>query len=92
MSRAFWVAVGAVGGIIAYRRGTQAADRARELGPVGTAQATAEATSRLAGRTAHGLGRLSDIRDRRAGRLVIGSAEVVESEDGSGDPVRGRAG
>jgi hypothetical protein len=68
MSRVFWVAVGAVGGIVAYRKGTQAAARAKELGPLGTAQVAAQATSRLAGRTAHGLGRLNDIKARREGR------------------------
>lgn len=69
--------VGAVGGVAAYRKSVQAAARARELGPLGTAQAAASATSRLAGRTAHGLGRLQDARARREGRLVIGSAEDV---------------
>jgi hypothetical protein len=80
MSRVFWVAVGAVGGIVAYRKGTQAAARAKELGPLGTAQVAAQATSRLAGRTAHGLGRLNDIKARREGRLVIGSADELAVE------------
>jgi hypothetical protein len=77
MSRAFWMAVGAVGGIVAYRKGIEAAARARELGPLGTAQVAASATGRLATRTAHGLGRLNDLKARREGRLVIGSAEEV---------------
>lgn len=77
MSRVFWVAVGAVGGVVAYRKGTQAVARARELGPLGTAQVAAQATSTLASRTAHGLGRLKDLQARREGRLVIGSAEEV---------------
>jgi hypothetical protein len=80
MSRAFWMAVGAVGGIVAYRKGVEAAARARELGPLGTAQVAAAATGRLATRTAHGLGRLNDLKARREGRLVIGSAEEVPSE------------
>lgn len=75
MSRMFWVVVGAAGGIVAYRRGTRAAARAKELGPLGTAQVAAAATSRLAGRTANGLGHLSDLKARREGRLVVGSAE-----------------
>ena len=75
MSRVFWMAVGAVGGVVAYRKGTQAMEQARELGPLGSARAVASATSRLAGRTAHGLSRLENVRDRRAGRLVIGSVE-----------------
>lgn len=80
MSRVFWVAVGALGGIVAYRKGTQAAARAKELGPLGTAQVAAQATSRFAGRTAHGLGRLNDIKARREGRLVIGSADELAVE------------
>jgi hypothetical protein len=77
MSRVFWMVVGAAGGVVAYRRGTQAVARARELGPLGSAAVAAQATSRLAGRTAHGLGRLQSIKDQRDGRLVIGSAEEV---------------
>ena len=77
MSRVFWMVVGAAGGVVAYRRGTQAVARARELGPLGTAAVAAQATSRLAGRTAHGLGRLQSIKDQRDGRLVIGSAQDV---------------
>ena len=80
MSRVFWMAVGAVGGIVAYRKGTQAATRARELGPIGSAQVAAQATSRLAGRTAHGLGRLNDLKARRDGRLVLGSAEELPTD------------
>ncbi len=77
MSRVFWMVVGAAGGVVAYRKGTQAAHRAKELGPLGTAQVAAQATSRLAGRTAQGLGRLNDIKAQREGRLVIGRAEEV---------------
>jgi hypothetical protein len=80
MSRVFWMAVGAVGGIVAYRKGTQAATRAKELGPIGSAQVAAQATSRLAGRTAHGLGRLNDLKARREGRLVLGSAEELPAD------------
>ena len=83
MSRSFWVAVGAAGGIVAYRRGTRAVERARELGPLGSAQLAAQTTSNLAGKTANGIGRLQDARARRAGRLVLGSAEAV-GDDQSG--------
>ena len=79
MSRTFWVVVGAVGGVFAYRKGTQAASRARELGPLGSAQVAAQATSRLAGRTAHGLGRLQDVKARREGKLLNGATEEIES-------------
>jgi hypothetical protein len=77
MSRTFWMVVGAVGGVVAYRKGTQAAARARELGPLGSAQVAAQATSKLAGRTASGLGRLQDAKARREGRLLTGTAQEV---------------
>ena len=81
MSRTFWLAVGAVGGIVVYRRTTRAAARAKELGALGTAQVAAQSTSLLASRTANGLGRLNDLKARRQGRLVIGSAEEVGSPE-----------
>jgi hypothetical protein len=72
--------VGAVGGVVAYRKGTQAAHRAKELGPMGSAQVAAAATSRLAGRTANGLGRLQEIKARREGRLLTGQVQEVAVE------------
>ncbi len=87
MSRVFWMAVGAVGGVMAYRKGTQAVARARELGPLGTAQVAAQATSSLAGRTANGLGRLKDLQARRQGRLVVGSAQEVSAPAAAQHPV-----
>lgn len=69
--------VGAVGGVVAYRKGTQAAVRAKELGPLGSAQVAAQTTSKLAGKTANGLGRLADVKARREGRLLTGTAEEV---------------
>ncbi len=86
MSRTFWMAVGAVGGIVAYRRVTRAVERARELGPLGTAQVAAQATSTVAGHAAHGLGRLKDMSDRRAGRLVVGSAHGPTAEPAAASP------
>jgi hypothetical protein len=77
MSRTFWMVVGAVGGVVAYRKGTQAAARAKELGPLGSAQVAAQTTSKLAGRTASGLGRLQDAKARREGRLLTGTAQEV---------------
>ena len=71
--------VGAVGGVVAYRKGTQAAARAKELGPLGSAQVAAQTTSKLAGRTANGLGRLADAKARREGRLLTGTAQEVTS-------------
>ena len=75
MSRTFWMVVGAVGGVVAYRKGTRAASRAKELGPMGSAQVAASATSKLAGRTANGLGRLQEIKARREGRLLDGAVQ-----------------
>jgi hypothetical protein len=79
MSRVFWMAVGAVGGVAAYRKGTRAVQQARALGPLGSAQVAAAATSRAAARTANGLGRLADIKAQREGRLVIGTAQEVSA-------------
>jgi hypothetical protein len=72
--------VGAVGGVVAYRKGTQAAHRAKELGPMGSAQVAAAATSRLAGRAANGLGRLQEIKARREGRLLTGQVQEAAVE------------
>lgn len=80
MSRTFWMAVGAAGGIVAYRKGAQVVSRARELGPVGSAQVAARAASELAGRTADGLGRVRDWQARRDGRLVIGSVDAPAAQ------------
>lgn len=44
MSRLFWIAVGAAGGILVYRRGQQVAADARERGVVLTAQQVALST------------------------------------------------
>lgn len=48
VSRTFWVAVGAIGGIYAYRRGQRALDDARERGLVGNVQVAAEAAASVA--------------------------------------------
>jgi hypothetical protein len=86
MNRTFWMAVGAVGGITAYRKGVQVTNRARELGPLGSAQAIAAGTSRAANRTANGLGRLVEARERRAGRLLSATAQDV-SELAAAEPI-----
>ena len=86
MSRTFWVVVGAVGGVTAYRKGTRVAARAKELGPMGSAQVAATATSKIAGRTAAGLGRLQDRKAHRDGRMVTGSIEAGGVDAGSVEP------
>ena len=48
MSRTIWIAVGAVGGIYAYRRGQRAVDEARERGLVGNAQYAASTAASVA--------------------------------------------
>ena len=80
MSRTFWLLVGAVGGVVAYRKGTQTAARAKKLGPLGSAQVAASTTGRLASRTANGLGRLQDVKARREGKLLTGTAEEIAAE------------
>ena len=48
MSRTFWVAVGAVGGIYAYRRGQRAVAEARERGFVGNVAYASETVASVA--------------------------------------------
>lgn len=47
-SRIFWVGVGAVGGIVAYRRGHRALEQVRTRGVAGNVAAVAGAVSRAA--------------------------------------------
>jgi hypothetical protein len=49
MARLVWVAVGAVGGIYAYKRASQAMDTARERGVVGNVNAAATTATSLVG-------------------------------------------
>ena len=51
MGRAVWMAVGAVSGIYAYRKGTRAIDGARERGFVGNVQIAANGVATVAGGT-----------------------------------------
>ena len=60
-------------------RAHRQATRAKELGPLGSAQVAAQTTSKLAGKTANGLGRLQDVKARREGRLLTGTAQEVTS-------------
>lgn len=48
MSRMIWVALGAAGGIIAYRKGQQVAEEARKRGVVGSLQAASGSAAGLA--------------------------------------------
>jgi hypothetical protein len=48
MSRTFWVAVGAVGGIYAYRRGQRAVTDAKDRGFVGNVQVAADTVTSVA--------------------------------------------
>ncbi len=48
MSRTFWVAVGAVGGIYAYRRGQRAVTDAKERGFVGNVQVASDTVASVA--------------------------------------------
>lgn len=48
MSRMIWVALGAAGGIVAYRKGQQLLDEARTRGVVGSLQAASGSAAGLA--------------------------------------------
>lgn len=47
-SRVFWIGVGAVGGVVVYRRGQRAVEQARGRGIVGNVAAVAGTVSRVA--------------------------------------------
>ncbi len=66
MSRVFWLGVGAVGGVVVYRRSQRALDRAKERGFIGNVQIAAEATSAVA----QGVGRV----------VALGAASVTDDE------------
>ncbi|MFM9049639.1 MAG: hypothetical protein ACKOMX_06300, partial [Actinomycetota bacterium] len=49
MGRLVWVAIGAAGGVLAYRRGQRLVEQARERGVVGSVQAATGSAAGLAG-------------------------------------------
>ena len=49
MARTFWIAVGAAGGIYAYKRASKAMDTARERGVVGNVNAAATTATSFVG-------------------------------------------
>lgn len=57
MSRMIWVAIGAAGGIVAYRKGQQLLDEARTRGVVGSLQAASGSAAGLAQGTRSLVGR-----------------------------------
>lgn len=48
MSRVVWIGVGAIGGVVAYRRGQRAVNAARERGLIGNVQHAALTASQVA--------------------------------------------
>lgn len=67
MSRTFWVAVGAVGGIYAYRRGQRAVADARTRGFVGNVQVAAETAASVG----QGVGRLAALAGGQPAEPVV---------------------
>lgn len=78
MSRTFWVAVGATGGIIAYRRGNAAVERAKERTKTENLRAAARAVSTGARRTAHVAAFVAG--ERRDPRVVEASVQRISVE------------
>lgn len=68
MSRVFWLGVGAVGGVVAYRRGQRAIEGAKERGFVGNLSLAADVTSAVA----QGVGRV----------VALGTADAYDEEPG----------
>lgn len=73
-SRLFWAALGAAAGVAAYRKGSQSLGQAKDAGALGTAQALAVGTGKLANQAARGLGKLIQLTDERSGKLLHGQA------------------
>lgn len=81
MGRMLWVAIGAAGGVYAYRRGQRLLDDARERGLVGSVQATAGSASVLA---AQARGLLAGSRAPRPGTATRPSTPGRESAPSGG--------
>ena len=85
MRRLVWVAVGAVGGIYAYRRGNVLVAQARERGVVLTAQQAAIAAMSTVASARELAGRMNTARNEQtAGQVIKGqaAARVVSERDG----------
>ena len=85
MRRLVWVAVGAVGGIYAYRRGSVLVAQARERGVVLTAQQAAIAAMSTVASARELAGRMNTARNEQtAGQVIKGqaAARVVSERDG----------
>jgi hypothetical protein len=85
MRRLVWVAVGAVGGIYAYRRGSALVADARERGVVLTAQQAAFAAMSTLASARELAGRVNSARmEQSAGPVIKGraAARVVSERDG----------
>ncbi len=80
-SRLFWAALGAAAGVAAYRKGAQSLGQAKEVGALGTAQAIAVGTGKLANQTARGLSRLIQLTEERSGKLL--HAQALEARGGA---------
>jgi len=85
MRRLVWVAVGAVGGIYAYRRGSALVAEARERGVVLTAQQAALAAMSTVASARELAGRMNAARmEQTTGTVIKGqaAARVVSERDG----------
>jgi len=84
MRRLVWVAVGAVGGIYAYRRGSALVAEARERGVVLTAQQAALAAMSTVASARELAGRMNTARtEQTTGTVIKGqaAARVVSERD-----------
>lgn len=68
MSRVVWIGVGAIGGVVAYRRGQRAVNAARERGLIGNVQHAALAASQVA---------------NGAGKLLSFAGQVGQNDSGA---------
>ncbi|HEY7858890.1 MAG TPA: hypothetical protein VIC82_10370 [Candidatus Nanopelagicales bacterium] len=70
MRRLFWVAVGAAGGIWAYRRGGEALDNARERGVIGNIALATATAGKVAGTATRVIAVAAEQGSRAAGKVA----------------------
>lgn len=89
MRRLFWVAVGAAGGIWAYRRGGEALENARERGVVGNITWATATAGRVAGTATKVMALAAEQGARTAGRLT---ERAPQAPDETARPTAGPTG
>lgn len=91
MRRLFWVAVGAAGGIWAYRRGGEALDNARERGVIGNVALATATAGKVATKATQVMALAAEQGARTASRFSERNAVVTDRNAIDPDPKQGSA-